>query len=258
MINTVIIDAQKQDRDRIAALISAGGDINILARGKDGYDALKLIGSLKPDIAIMNDQLEFIGSYEIPPLLKARSPSTMVVMLTTKISDYQLYKAASNRVSGFVNKETDMDKLPGIIKFISEGGCFISPALAARVLNLFSIKSIRGFNTQSPAAGGKENGPVLKIPPREDPTGCLSKMELRILFFISEGMDSNVIAGKLGLAAGTVRNYISSIMRKTGLENRSQMVRYAFNSGLILPGKNNVLPFQGERNRIKITAREGY
>ena len=73
----------------------------------------------------------------------------------------------------------------------------------------------------------------VSISSREDPLGYLSKMELRVLTNIGEGYTSGEIASNLNLAVGTVRNYISSVMRKTGLHNRSQMARYALYYGLV-------------------------
>jgi len=269
MINTVIIDANRLDREKIAELLSVHNDIKVLAQGNDGYDALRLVSSLKPDIVILDNHLELIEEDEIPPLLKARSPSTAVVIMTAKISDHQLYRAASNDVSGFVYKETDMDSLPGIIKCISQGGCFISPILTVRILHLFSMLKHEGVDFSSPTlllSQDKRNPrqhmerkfpsrsshladkidnrkkfirpfdsvrEARSFPSGEDPIDNLSKMELRILTCIGEGCTSGEIAENLDLAVGTVRNYISSVMHKTGLNNRSQMVRYAYYYGLV-------------------------
>ena len=226
MIKAVIINTLKQDRDKINALLTAQGDINVVACGKDGYDALKFVGSMKPDIAILDAHLEFIGGDEIPPLLRARSPSTAVVILTTRISDAQLYKAVSNEVSGLVCKESDINILPEILKSVHGGGCFISPLLAPRVLRLLSMNN--------PPVQKKGNRSGINRFSKEDPAGYLSKTELRILAMVGEGCTSVEIAASLGLSAGTVRNYISSMMRRMGLNNRSQMARYAFNYGLVL------------------------
>jgi DNA-binding NarL/FixJ family response regulator len=219
MIKTVIIDPEKQNRERISALLSTQEDIEVLACGRDGYDALKLIGSMKPDIVIVSNQLEFIGGEELPPLIKTRSPSTAVIILVTKISDHQLYRAAIKKVSGIVQKERDMDIFPKILEWVSRGGCYISPWLAARVLDLFSEEGMRSHAETFPA--------------KEDPAGYLNKTELRILTCIGEGLTSFETAENLGLAVGTVRNYVSSIMRKIGVQNRLQMVRYAYSYGLI-------------------------
>ena len=220
MVTTVIIDSQKQERDKIVSYLSAQSEIKVLAYGKDGYDALKLTGNLKPDIVLLDNNLEFIEGGEIPPLLRIRSAQSAVVILTERISDYQLSRAVHNEVSGFVHKEKDMEALPFILKWIARGECYISPYIASRVLQLVS-----GMNRNDPLPRGKLPG--------EDPAGFLSKMELRILTCIGEGYTSDEIAGKSELAVGTVRNYISTVMHKTGLHNRSQLARYACYYGLV-------------------------
>ena len=237
MIRTVIINTQKQDRDKLVSLLSVDGDIKVLASGRDGYDAIKLIGSLKPDIAILDNYLESIKGEEISPVLKLHSPTTAIVITVGRISDYQLFRAASNEVSGLVHKETDLNTLPRIVRLISRGGCFISPALDSRVLRLLSLTNPENANRSNPAENKNRNKiPAklnIKILSADDPTGNLSRMELRVLAYIGEGLPSTEIATKLDLAEGTVRNYVSSVMRKTGLRNRSQMARYAFCCGLV-------------------------
>ena len=237
MIKTVIINSQKQDREKIVSLLSTDGDIKVMSSGRDGYDAIKLIGSLKPDIVILDNHLEFIKGEEISPILKLHSPLTAVIIIVARISDYQLFRAASNEVSGFVHKETDLNILPKIVRWVSKGGCFISPALAGRVLNLLSLKNSENINMIG-SAGNKPRSKGsaklnMKIRSVEDPTGTLNRMELRILAYVGEGLTSTEIARRLDLVVGTVRNYISSVMRKTGLHNRSLLARYAFRCGIV-------------------------
>ena len=174
MISTVIIDAQVQDRNKTVSLLAAHNNIKVLGQGKDAYDALKLIGNLKPDIAILDNNLEFIEGEELPPLIKARSPSTAIVLLTAKISDYQLYRAVANAVSGFVHRKADFDTLPWILTSIHEGRCFISPSFSASILGLLSRakwKSINRYHSNSKRLN-------TTVPPDNDPTACLSKTEL--------------------------------------------------------------------------------
>ena len=236
MVKAVVIYSQKQDREKIVSLLSVDGDIKVLASGKDGYDAIKLIGSLKPDIAILENHLEFIKGEEISPVLKVHSPSTAVVILVMRINDTQLLKAASNEVSGLVHTETDLNILPMIVRLICKGGSFISPALASRVLHLLSLANPGNTNRR----GFTENRARYKIPARlsmkflsgENPTRKLSRTEFRVLAHIGEGLTSSEIAERLDLKVGTVRNYVSAVKRKTGLSNRSQMARYALCYGI--------------------------
>ena len=205
---------------------------------------------------VLDNHLELIEEEDIPPLLRIRSPSTAVVILTARISDYQLFRAASNEVAGIVFKESGLDFFPGILKSISQGGCFLSPVFAARILHLFSVmnrKVIDNYNSRAARYIPKNHDWQYEEPiyssggePRSgrqffdagnhsdtDPVKFLSKMELRILTCIGEGCTSSEIAENLDLAVGTVRNYISTLMRRTGLQNRSQMVRYACYYGLV-------------------------
>ena len=237
MIKTVVIYSQKQERERLISLLAADGDIEVSAFGKDCYDAIKLIRRLKPDVAILENHLEFIMSEEISPVLKVHSPSTAVVILVARISDYQLFNAASNEVSGLVHTETDLNILPRIVRVISEGGSFISPALAPRVLRLLSMTNPGNNTKHGPALNRSRNRISAKLSPKilsaNDPTGTLSRTELRILACVGEGLTSFEIAEKLDLVVGTVRNYICAVMRKTGLRNRSQIARYALSCGIV-------------------------
>lgn len=239
MITTVIIDARKQDRDRITALLAKEGNIKVLAQGKDGYDALKLAGSLKPDVLIMDNHLDFIEGGEASSLLKARSPLTMIVILARRISDYQLYIAAANMVSGLVHKETDLDMLPEVLKYISNGECFISPALAAGILRILSSMNGKFLN---PAPGtSKKSALAAGFASKNDPAGRFSKTELAILTHLGEGLSSNEIAEQLGLAVGTVRNYISFLMNKLRMKSRIRLARYALINGLVVPERGSHL-----------------
>ena len=222
MIITVIISSLKQERDKIAGILSAHSDINVSAYGKDAYDALKLIAKLKPDIAILDNNLEYLEGEEIPPLIKARSLSTAVVILLNKINDDSLIKAALNQISGIINKKADMQFFPDILRCIYDGGCYISPSLAARVLQLLADKN-------------RHAKPYRALPVSSgiDPTKYLTKAELQILSYIGDGYTSKEIAQNMNLAVGTIRNNISSLLRKTGLNNRSQMTRYALFHGLV-------------------------
>ena len=239
MIQLVIADAQKQIRDKVESLLAPEEGIKILAQGQDGYDALRLAGSIRPDVMILDNALEFIGSGDIVPLLKLRSPSTAIIILAAKINDFQLYSAASNDVSGFVDKENDLHILPMVIKCVSLGGCFISPVIAARLLGLFSGMSRSSAfrsanNARKPLARASgSNGPHPGFPSGEDPAGQLSKTELRILTHIGEGLSSKQIAQDLDLAVGTVNNYVSAVMHKTGFNSRSRLARYACQYGLV-------------------------
>jgi DNA-binding CsgD family transcriptional regulator len=104
-------------------------------------------------------------------------------------------------------------------------------------LHLLCTLSFKGAGTHGSGESKGQNKPVeagcVMFLSGEDPAAYLSRTELKILVEIGEGHASTDIAKNLGLAVGTVRNYISSVMHKTGMNNRSQMVRYAYSCGLV-------------------------
>jgi len=214
----VIIDAHEQSRAKIVSTLTAQKDMTIAAEGKDAYDALKYTGSLQPDIAIIDIHLEFIEVHKMPPLVRVRSPKTALVLLTTQVSDVQLQGIVNSEVNGLVHKVTELDFLPQILKWVSEGGYFISPFLMSRVLHL------RHASKQKGQAFGDH-----------DPVEHFSKSELQILTCLGEGHSSSEISKRLSLTEGTVRNYISALMQKMRFHNRLELSRYALTHGLVAP-----------------------
>jgi DNA-binding NarL/FixJ family response regulator len=220
MINIIVIDAEKQERDKIAALLSAQKDFRIMGLGEDGYDALKLVNEHKPDIAVLDAHLKYNEREEIPLLLKCRSPATAVVMLAGEMSDTRLCEIICNKVSGFLLKKTDIEPLPEILRTVVGGGYFFNPEIAGRVIHICLFGNDRKDKPQA-------------LPWETDHLQNLSKTELQILTCLGKGYAGSEIAQSLNLAAGTVRNYISSIMCKTGLHSQSQLVLYAIQCGLV-------------------------
>jgi len=237
MIRTVLIYSQDNERNMISSYLSSQGEIEIIGTGKDGYDALKITGDLKPEIAIIDNNLEFIEGSEILPLLRARSPQTSAILLTTVLDNIQIIKAVISDVAGYACMKTDFKILPEIIKCVYSGKYYISPEFADRFVQIISLEgnywqkgsSYAPFPYKFPHFKHKLHA---KFPFSEDPSSFLSKTELQILSCLGEAYTNDEIAGELKLSAGTVRNYISILIQKTGLQTRLQLVRYAIDYGL--------------------------
>jgi DNA-binding NarL/FixJ family response regulator len=221
MINTIVIDPEQKDRERINNSLSFHQDFNVQGLGQDGYDAIKLVTAFKPDIALLGVNLDIINGLDVLPLLKRQSPSTLVVILASKLDDNQISKALSNNIAGFLLKDSDLDELPFILKNIRFGECYINHRVSARIVHIFSEMAGKGREEKILTRWGQP------IPPG------LSKKELRIMSYIGEGRSNKEIAEYLRLTAGTVRNYVSSAMQKMDLKDRTQMAIYALINGLV-------------------------
>lgn len=229
MIKIVIIDNWELDRNNIQALISSQDDFTIVGLGKDGYDAFKLVGELKPDIAILDISLDVIDGTDIIPLLKSKSPSTAIVFLTSLEDEEHICKAVVQEVRGYLLKDTDMDILADAVRLVYQGGRFINPKIDDKVYHILATQLKPMYLANFPHT-------VSSNPTVEEeidlPAG-ISRKELRIMLCVGKGHSTKKIAEDLSLTTGTVRNYLSSAMQKAGLQHRNQIPLFVFKHGLI-------------------------
>jgi DNA-binding NarL/FixJ family response regulator len=226
MIKIVVIDNQEQDQELINSILSAQNEFEITGFGKDGYDALKLAAEYRPHIIIMNLEKDSVGVPEVVPLIKRKSPATAVIILSGYEDDEYAGKAISAGASGYLVKKTDMNKLPDSVRSVYNGGYFINPTTLTRT---FGMLSKTGKYRKISRNSSVKNKKAMSIP------ACINRMELLLIVAIGKGYSNKEIATSLNLKPGTIRNYLSSIMRKTGLKSRSQVAIFALKNGLIEP-----------------------
>jgi DNA-binding NarL/FixJ family response regulator len=220
MIRTVIIDAKQEDRKKIHNLLSRHEDFDVQSLGKDGYDAISLVSSCKPDIAILDVNLDIINGLDVLPLLNRQSPATLVVILASKLDDSQISKALGSKIAGFLLKDLDLDELPVILRDIHVGKYYMNSQVSSRIFHIFP--ELLGKYRQTNFISKQ-----VRLLPEE-----ISKTELQIMSCIGKGRSNQEIAEYLNLTTGTVRNYISSAIHKTGVRDRTQIAIYALRNGL--------------------------
>jgi DNA-binding NarL/FixJ family response regulator len=209
MIRIVIVDGQDSDRTITAKILSAQGDFDVVGTGKDGYDAMRLADSHKPDILLMDINLSYLDGIKTSSILNARYPRMAMLILTHMDDARHIQNAMSNGVSGYLLKNKDMENLADLIRVVHNSGFLIVPRIAAG------------------CAWGK---PHLKADRQ-----CLvnlSSMELQIIHHVGEGLENQEIAEKMRLKMGTIRNHISVLLQKTTLRNRTQLAIFAMQNGL--------------------------
>jgi DNA-binding NarL/FixJ family response regulator len=226
MIKIVVIDNRKKDQELINSILSKQQEFEITGFGKDGYDALKLAAKYRPHIIIMDLEEDSGNGPELVPLIKRKSPATAVIILSGCDDDSSAGKAISAGASGYLIKKTDMNKLPDSVRSVYNGGYFINTTTIIRTFDLL-LKM------------GKYRNVSLKNSVKKQTCGSVpasvNRMELQIIAAIGMGHNNKEIAASLNLKPGTIRNYLSSIMRKTGLKSRTQVAIFALKNGLIEP-----------------------
>jgi DNA-binding NarL/FixJ family response regulator len=231
MIKIVLIDGQERYRNSMKKLLSAQRDFEISGVGKDEYEAITLVGSLKPDILLIDINLQFIEGAKVIPILKTRSPATAIIILTSLDSDECVLSAISSGASGYLLKGPEIDNIAEKIRTVYNGGSLMTPEITTKVFRMFSEFAKN--------RDGLLNGDPIPEIIRSFPSN-ISKIEFQIIGFIGRGLSNREIAQRLCLQEGTIRNYISLILQKTALRNRTQIAIFAIRNGLAPQRENSI------------------
>jgi DNA-binding NarL/FixJ family response regulator len=232
MIRIILVDDDARSKEEITNLMALQNDIVIQGMGNDYFDAIMLVKKYKPDIALLDAGLGFYDGNEIPCMLKRYSPDTAIVIICSSIKDSFIRGMVKGTITGCLLKDQDMTHLEIIIRNIYRGEYYVNPQITVRAFQLLA----RYFQKRSYLSSRTE---IIKkyVPEKVQPginyvfAAGFSKSELRILRYIANGNVSKEIAKILNLKDGTVRNYISAIMRKTGLKTRAQLILFARQKG---------------------------
>ncbi len=196
-IRVVIAEDQTMVLDAIAALLEMEGDITVVARARNGKEALEAVLAHRPDIFITDIEMPEMSGLEVAAALK-NHPSTRVIIVTIFARSGYLRRALDAGASGYLLKEKPAKELANAVRRVNQGLRVIDPELAAE-------------------AWGEA-----------DP---LTNRERQVLRLAADGATSGDIAAHLGLSEGTVRNYLSEAISKLGAANRVEAARIAGEKG---------------------------
>lgn len=206
MITIVLGDRRCLPR-RLLHTLSVPDDFSILAQARDGYELIRQVEQYKPDIALLDYNLPYFNCFRAVSVLKSRSPETGVIILSGgdrhKLKMEEIF---CSQIAGYISRDCEMDLLFNAIRTVYHGAWLISPRLAEQA--------------------NRVSAPACAINSSVSPT------ELEIMGRVGQGYSTREIAGQLRLSKGTVRNYISAILQKIGLKDRTQMAIFAIQHGL--------------------------
>lgn len=198
-IRVFLLDDHEVVRQGLKALLESTGDIEVVGESGLAAEAAARIPALRPDVAVLDARLPDGSGIEVCRTVRAVDPSVRALILTSYDDDEALFAAIMAGASGYVLKDVKGVDLLGAIRQVADGNSLIDPSLTARVL-----ERVR-------------NGPST-APELAD----LTEQELKLLALIAEGLTNRQIGERMFLAEKTVKNYVSSILAKLGLERRTQ------------------------------------
>ncbi len=198
-IRVFLLDDHEVVRRGIAELLSSHGQIEIVGEAATAEQALDRIPSIVPDVAVLDVQLPDGDGIEVCSQLVPQLPDTKFLILTSFLDDDAMMRAIVAGASGYVLKEIRGTDLTAAVVTVANGGSLMDPQTTARVM-----RQIRDQAT------------------KVDPLDSLTDQERKILNLIGAGMTNKEIGDELFLAEKTVKNYVSSILSKLGLQRRTQ------------------------------------
>lgn len=198
-IKVFLLDDHEVVRRGVADLLESEGDIQIVGEAATAAQAMARVPALMPDVAVLDVQLPDGNGVTVCRDLRSQFPNLRCLMLTSFEDDEALLDAIVAGASGYVLKQIRGTDLIGAVRTVSAGGSLLDPSATARVM-------------QRIRTDGNQNGPF----------SSLSEQEKKILDLIGEGMTNRQIGAELFLAEKTVKNYVSSILSKLGLQRRTQ------------------------------------
>jgi DNA-binding NarL/FixJ family response regulator len=217
MIRVLICDDQTVVREGLAAILSTDPDIEVVALAGNGEEALAAVEQDLPDLVLMDLKMPVMNGVQATQRLRSRYSGVRVLILTTYADDDWVFDAVRSGASGYLLKDTRRDDLLAAIKGTMEGKSFVDPAVAGKLM--------RHVAAVPPAE------PLL--PRDEAPLEALSEREMEVLQLLVQGHSNPEIARRLHLAGGTVRNYVSTILQKLGVADRTQAAVAAIRRGLV-------------------------
>ena len=203
-LDIFLVDDHEVVRAGLRALLESTDDLVVVGEAATAADALIRIPSSRPQVAVLDVRLPDGSGIEVCREIRSSLPTIACIMLTSYADDEALVASMMAGASGYVLKQVASSDLVGDIRRVAAGESLLDPDLVQRV--------VQGL------ARGRDADPLL---------AGLTPQERKILDLITEGRTNRQIAGTLHLAETTVKNYVSNLLAKMGMQRRTQAATYA-------------------------------
>lgn len=207
----VVDDSDVFRRGVVAVLASAAPALTVVAEAGNGALALKLAETHRPDVALVDLKMAPMDGVELTSALRQRFPACQVVVLTTFDDHALIFRALRAGACGYLLKDATAEALVHAIEAAHRGESALSPRVASKVV-----------------------AELMRLPPGQSPVPPeLSPREMQIVRLMARGLANKEIASALNLAEGTVKNYVTSILEKLEVQDRTQAALKARDLGLL-------------------------
>jgi len=214
-IKVLIADDHAFYREGVHAFLSNSPEIEVLGEAGNGDEVIARVAELRPNVILMDLKMPGTNGIEATRRIHETNPEIGVLVLTMFDDDDSVFAAMRAGARGYLLKDADKDEVVRAIIAVERGEAIFSPAIARRMIQYFS----------APSASSSRKG-------QPEEFAELTEREFEILDLIAQGRNNLAIANKLSLSIKTVQNYVSSILTKLQVADRSQAIVRAREAGL--------------------------
>ena len=207
MIKVLIADDQELIRESLKIILLSKPDIEVTDAVCDGLEVIRSVREKRPDIILLDIRMPRLDGVSCTKIIKEGYPDIKIIILTTFDDDEYVFNALKYGASGYLLKGISMDSLIEAINTVYQGQAMINPDIASKVLRFFSKLAVNNETIYVPAENIK----------------MITKNEWTRIREVSKGKSNKEIAKDLSFSEGTVRNYLSNILDKLELRDRTQL-----------------------------------
>ncbi|MEW4060845.1 response regulator transcription factor [Bacillus siamensis] len=209
-MNVMIADDQSIVREGLKMILSLHEEIQVSGEASCGEEVLQLLPQTETDIILMDIRMPGMDGIEATKAVKASYPAVKVIILTTFEDDHYIFAGLKSGADGYILKDADSEEIIASLQAVYEGNMMLNPKVTVQVVKALNHIGI----------------PSVQEEPQPKLTEILTPRELDVAKHIMEGKSNKRIAADLFLTEGTVKNYVSRILDKLEVTNRTELTLY--------------------------------
>lgn len=209
-IRVAIADDHRLFREGLRRLLELESDIEVVGEAKDGAEAVDMILATVPDIVLLDINMPKMDGGQVVKHLKNAGLVTKFVAITAYDDEEHLASLSALGINGYILKSSSMPDLISALHSVQGGESYVDPKVAGKLLSSFQKR--------------KEEQEVMLL---------LTQREKEVLFWLSQGFNNAEISAKMVLSEKTVKNHVSHLLKKLGLNDRTQAAVMAWRMGLV-------------------------